>query len=199
MRPPFREQSFQTVVTPWLIDILPEDFAMLSRRVNRLLEPGGRWINFGSLAFSHANPALRYSVEECVALIEESGFKNSRLEETTIPYMCSPASRHGRQESVVTWTATKTKNAKRPPRHQALPDWLVKGNEPVPLLPGFQTQALSTRVYAFIMSLIDGRRSLKDMAKLLVEQRLMTENEAEPAIRSFMIRMYEDSERASNY
>ena len=75
----------------------------------------------------------------------------------------------------------------------------MKGNEPVPLLPAFQTQTLSTRVYAFIMSLIDGRRSLKDMAKLVVEQRLMTETEAEPALRSFMIRMYEDSERPSGY
>ena len=72
-------------------------------------------------------------------------------------------------------------------------------NEPVPALTSFQTQALSTRVYAFIMSLIDGKRSLSDMAKLLVEQRLMNEDEAKPAIRSFLIKMYEDSQRSTRY
>ncbi len=199
LRPPFPEQSFQTVVTPWLIDILPEDFSTLARRINRLLAPSGLWINFGSLAFANANPALRYGLDECMALLEGSGFKSSRLIESTIPYMCSPASRHARRESVITWTATKTKNAKRPPRHQALPEWLVKGSEPVPLLASFQDQALSTRVYAFIMSLIDGRRSLQDIASLMVEQHLMTEVEAEPGIRAFLIRMYEDSQRSSGY
>lgn len=199
LRPPFPEGSFQTVVTPWLVDILQEDFAILSRRINRLLAPGGRWINFGSLAFANADPALRYSLEECLALLEETGFEKARLVEETIPYMCSPASRHARRERVLTWTAVKTKNAKRPPRAQSLPDWLVKGNEPVPLLSSFQTQALTTRVYAFIMSLIDGRRTLKDIAAVLVEQRLMAEAEAESTLRAFLIRMYDDSQRPSGY
>ncbi len=199
LRPPFITQSFDTVVTPWLIDILPEDFVVLARRINRLLQLGGRWINFGSLTFNTANPALRYTVNECMAILEECGFENTRLVEATIPYMCSPASRHCRRESVLTWTAEKKKKAERPPRHEALPDWLVKGEEPVPALSSFQAQALSTRVYAFIMSLIDGKRSLTDIANLMVEQRLMNENEAEPAIRSFLIRMYEDSQRSSRY
>ena len=199
LRPPFPERSFQTILTPWLVDIIQDDFATLARRVNRLLAPGGHWINFGSLAFGNSDPALRYSLEECLALLEQSGFKKTRLVEETIPYMCSPASRHARRERVVTWTAVKTKNAKRPPRAQSLPDWLVKGNEPIPLLPSFQTQALTTRVYAFIMSLIGGRRSLKDIATLMVEQQLLAEAEAEPTLRSFLIRMYDDSQRPTGY
>jgi len=34
-----------------------------------------------------------------------------------------------------------------------------------------------------------------DMARLLAEQRLMTRDEAEPAIRSFLTKMYEESQR----
>jgi hypothetical protein len=199
LRPPFRPESFDTIVTPWLIDILPEDFTMITRRINTLLKPRGRWINFGSLAFGHANPALCYSLEECAAKLEESGFAAPLIEEATIPYMCSPASRHARRETVVTWTATKEKKVKRAPRYQAVPDWLVQGTEPVPLLPSFQTQSTSTRVYAFIMSLIDGRRSVKEMAAVMAEQRLMTLEEAEPAIRSFLTKMYEDSQRATGW
>jgi hypothetical protein len=49
------------------------------------------------------------------------------------------------------------------------------------------------------MTLIDGRRSIKDMAKLVVDQRLMTAEEAEPAIRSFLIKMHDDGRRGTTY
>jgi len=57
-------------------------------------------------------------------------------------------------------------------------------------------QAASTRIFAFVMSLIDGKRSIKDMAKTMQAQRLMEQQEAEGVIRDFLIRMYEDSRRA---
>jgi len=197
--PPFREASFNAIVTPWLIDVLPEDFSVVCRRVNRLLAPGGRWIIFGSLAFNHANPALRYSFEECAGSICAAGFADPDVNEAVIPYMCSPASRHARRENVVTWCARKLRDTDSPPQHTALPSWLLGGDEPVPLSKSFQTQAASTQIYAFIMSLIDGRRSATDMAGVLVEQGLMTLEEAEPAIRTFLIKMYEDSQRGPGY
>jgi uncharacterized protein YbaR (Trm112 family) len=196
LRAPFREASFDVVVTPWLIDILPEDFATLCPRINHLLVKGGRWLNLGSLMFSQAGPDKQYSREECSALIEIAGFATPSFEEATIPYMSSPASRHGRRETVLAWRADKTGKAKRPGRHEALPDWLVKGTDPVPVLDAFRVQLTTTRIYAALMSLIDGRRSVKDMAKVLVEQRLMAPPDAEPAIREFLMKMYHDSQRA---
>ena len=86
-----------------------------------------------------------------------------------------------------------------PARHKTLPDWIVLGTKPVPLLQSFETQALSTKIYSFIMSLIDGKRSLADMADLLEKQELMTRKEAEPAIRNFLTRMYDDSQRNSGF
>ena len=113
--------------------------------------------------------------------------------------MNSPASRHGRVETVFTFCAKKTGTAKRPARHQALPDWIVTAKAAVPLLPSFRTQAMSTQIYTFIMSLIDGRRSIDDMAKVLEQQQLMTRKEAIPAIRRFLTKMYDDSERQSGF
>jgi hypothetical protein len=49
------------------------------------------------------------------------------------------------------------------------------------------------------MGLIDGRRSIADMAKLMADQRLMTRDEAEPAIRTFLTKMYEDSQRPPGF
>jgi hypothetical protein len=47
------------------------------------------------------------------------------------------------------------------------------------------------------MSIIDGKRSLKDMAIVLEKQKLMSREEAEPAIRSFLTKMYDDSQKQS--
>jgi len=198
-RPPFARGAFDTVITPWLVDILPERFEVLCARINALLAAGGRWLNFGSLSFHVPDAAARYGVDECAAAIEDSGFAAPSVAEHEIPYLCSPASRHGRRERVVAWRADKAEDVKKIPRHEALPDWLVRGADPVPVLESFRVQALSTQIHAFIMSLIDGKRSLKDIAKVIVEQRLMGEQEAEPAIRSFLIKMYDDSRRGTSY
>ncbi len=196
---PFAEACFDTVVTPWLVDVLPEDFPALCCRINRLLKQQGRWLNFGSLRFHQSSPEQHYSLEECEVLIQDAGFTSPVIDEATIPYMCSPASRHGRRESVITWCAVKQKSAEQPAGHRALPDWLVKGTDPIPLLDSFRMQAATTRIYALIMSLIDGRRSLKDMAQVMVQQRLVSDEEAEPTIRQFLIKMYDESERAARF
>ena len=199
LRPPFPENSFDTVVTPWLIDIIAEDFPVLVARINRLLKKEGRWVNFGSLAFSTAKQADRCSPEEVKAIVAENGFSDPYVSQATIPYMCSPASRHGRRERVFTFSAYKERNAKKPERHKALPDWIVKGNEPVPLTASFRQQAMTTQIYSFIMSLIDGKRSIKEMAIVLESQRLMTKEEAEPAIRTFLTKMYDDAQKQAGF
>lgn len=191
LRAPFLPGSFDTVLTPWVTDILNEDFAILCARINRMLKPEGQWLNFGSLTFDRQNPAQNYSVEEVSQMLQKSGFAAAKFREDQIPYMCSPASRHGRTETVVTFAARKVADAPSVSRHTALPEWLVRNSEPVPLLPIFQSQALSTRIHAFVMAMIDGRRSIRDMATLMEEQRLMSRTEAEPVIRQFLIKMYD--------
>lgn len=199
LRPPLQSKSIDTVVTPWLIDIIDTDLPVLAARINNLLSDDGRWLNFGSLAFAGPQRARRYSAEETCAIVADNGFSEPRVYEETIPYMCSPASRHGRQETVFSFAASKTNDIKKPERHRALPEWLVTGKEPVPLSPSFRNQAMTTQVYAFIMSLIDGKRSIRDMATVLEAKRLMSKEEAEPAIRSFLTKMHDDAERQARF
>jgi uncharacterized protein YbaR (Trm112 family)/SAM-dependent methyltransferase len=199
LRAPFVDETFDTVVTPWLIDIINEDLPVLGARISGLLKDNGRWVNFGSLAFSSPERARCYSPEEAKAIVAESGFSSPYVSQATIPYMSSPASRHGRQERVFSFSAYKERTVSKPERHTALPDWLVSGNDPVPLTPSFRQQAMTTQIYSFIMSLIDGKRSIKDMSVVLESQKLMTKEEAEPAIRSFMTKMYDDSTRQSRF
>lgn len=198
LRPPFGQGAFDTIVTPWIIDIVNDDLKDQAARINKLLKKGGRWINFGSLNFPHADERRCYSTEETLEIVAASGFGTPATKEASIPYMCSPASRHARRETVFSFAAEKTGNVKAPGRHKALPDWIVTGKEPVPALDSFRTQAMTTQIYTFIMSLIDGKRTIGDMAKLMEQQNLMRAAEAESAIRNFLIRMYSDSERQSN-
>lgn len=199
LRPPFKPLTFSAVITPWLVDVIPEPLDQFASRVNQLLPKGGRWVIFGSLAFGQSAERDRFALEEIESVLTDAGFAHVVVEEAEIPYMCSPASRHGRREQVVIIKANKSKATKKPPRTVSLPDWIVKGDSPVPLNESFQMQAGSTRIYAFLMSLIDGKRSLKDMALVVEQQQLMSAREAESSLRSFLIKMYEDSTRETTY
>ncbi len=99
----------------------------------------------------------------------------------------------------MSFSARKEKNVRKPARYQALPEWIVTGKEPVPLSQSFRNQAMTTQIYTFIMSLIDGKRSIKDMAIVLEQQKLMSRAEAEPAIRTFLTKMYDDSQKQSGF
>jgi SAM-dependent methyltransferase/uncharacterized protein YbaR (Trm112 family) len=195
LRPPFRPESFDVVVTPWLLDVIDARPDEVLRRVNGLLAPGGLWVNQGSVAFEGPDPAWRLTLDELLGVAESAGLGDPHGIEHSVPYMDCPDSRHGRRECVVTCRMHKTRAVPAPARHDSLPDWIVQGRKPIPLLPAFQTQAMTTRMHAFIMSLIDGKRTLKDMAQVLEEQRLMPRQEAETALRGFLAKMYEEAKR----
>lgn len=193
MNPPFLPGAFDLVATPWLVDVIDAPPRSLLQQVNTLLKPGGEWIYHGSLAFDRPDPAENLNLEELTALAVECGFRVGGTEEREMPYLNCPDSRHGRRERVVTFVARKATALDPPPPHQSLPDWIARGDEPVPLLASFQSQAMAVRIHAFIMSLIDGRRSLEDMAAVLEEQQLMGKEEARVAIRGFLIKMYDEA------
>jgi hypothetical protein len=197
LRAPFAAESFDTVVTPWFVDIVAADLAELAPRINRLLRQGGRWLNFGSLSFSHREAALCYTREESLEILREQGFDCVLECEAELPYMRSPASRHARLETVMAFAAAKRAAVASPREHQSLPDWLLDDSRAVPLLPQFEMTAVATRIYAFVMSLIDGRRSARDIAQVLVAQKLMSAAEAGPAVHAFLTRMHEDARAAT--
>lgn len=193
MRAPFQPGSFDLIVTPWLLDIIDAPPAEFIQRLNPLLRTKGLWIHHGSLAFTHADPGQCPDLEELQELNRKCGFGEQKSSEIIAPYLDSPVSRHARRETLVTLRAAKITDCGELPRYQALPDWLAKGRQPIPLLPAFQTQAMTTRIHAFIMTLVDGKRSLQEIAKVLEEQQLMPKEDAEVAIRGFLIKMFEEA------
>lgn len=197
-RAPFAPGTFDLVVTPWLIDVLDEDFAVFAPQVNSLLRDGGRWISTGSLAFADADPARQYGLDEVTEIVAASGFTTPVVTEQRVPYLCSPASRHGRMETVVTFVAVRESAAQAiAPARQ--PDWLARIDVPVPALPAYQSSALAMRVYGYVASLIDGQRSITDIARVLVDERLMTADGALAAVQGFLRRLHEDTRRRERF
>jgi hypothetical protein len=79
------------------------------------------------------------------------------------------------------------------------PDWLQRTDVPVPALPAYQSSALAMRVYGFVASLIDGRRSVADIAQVLVTERLMTAESAPAAVLGFLRRLHADARRRDRF
>ena len=148
----------------------------------------------GSLTFSRAAHVERLSLEEVAAFMPGAGFGGFQSREASIPYMRSPASRHARIESTISWVANKVGPPAETPRERVLPDWLLQPDKPVPRTAAFEMQAISSRIHAFLLALINGERSMRDMARVLVEQRLMSANEAEAQVRIFLARLHEQTE-----
>ena len=197
--PPFQPGRFDLVLTPWFLDVAGEPVTRQLRRINRLLAPGGVWINHGSLAFADGAPAEALSLEELLEALPVAGFARTVAREAQLPYLSSPASRHARLETVITFGARKERDIEAPAPGRAVPDWLRQSDLPVPALPQFRAQSLSTRVYAFLLAMIDGERTIRDMARLMEQQKLMTAADAEPAIRRFLTRLLEQVEQRPGF
>jgi uncharacterized protein YbaR (Trm112 family) len=192
MQAPFAPGSFHTVVTPWLVDVIDADLADLAAAINGWLAPEGRWVSTGTLFFQQRDAAQCYAAEEVREVVADAGFAGVRWREERVPYLHSPASRHARMEDCVTFVATRSRPApwRRRPR---VPEWQVSSDVPVPLLPAVASRLLSMRVYAFVASLVDGQRSLRDIAAVLVQERLLADDEALGAVREFLRRLHEEA------
>ena len=193
---PFAAGAWDTVVTPWFVDVIGEPLVTLGSRINAWLRPGGRWINTGSLAFNLPDAVDQLGVEEAVAAVATAGFDVDPPREARLPYMQSPASRHARLETVVTWCATKVRDSDVPPP-RALPAWLRDPRLPVPRSAALEFQQVTSRIHAFLLALVNGERSIADMARAVVEQKLLPPDEAEAAVRRFLRRETERTQRRS--
>jgi ubiquinone/menaquinone biosynthesis C-methylase UbiE len=194
---PFAPQSFDAVVTPWLVDIVEPAPAEIAAAINRLLAPGGRWVNFGSLCFPWRRPSMRPSAEELLEIVAAAGFSVEDRSDQDLAYMHSPASRHARIERVFTFAADKVRRGPRAPAPPAAAAWLEDPALPVPLLDGIALAAEASRIRAIVLSLVDGRRSTADLIRIVAEQGLLPPAEAASAVRDLLERLHEDDMRGT--
>jgi hypothetical protein len=193
MDSPFKADSFDTVVTPWVIDSIPQDFVDFVRVVNRNLKIGGVWLNTGSLAFFHRNEAWCYSEEEVLKLVTANGFEVMTAERVDIPYLQSPVSAHGRVERAFSFSARKIAAAESPKLPRYLPSWLLEPDRVVPDLDEFVAAAAHQLVKAYVLAAIDGKRTVDEIAWLIARRYELQHSEAKGAVQRILIELYESS------
>jgi SAM-dependent methyltransferase len=107
LEPPFAAGTFDTIVTPWFIDVATADLPALISAIARLLAPGGRWLNVGPLVYTHRVPfESRFTAQEVVAVARATGFDVGPPRLTTVPYAMSPLNGRGRLERTLAFAAT---------------------------------------------------------------------------------------------
>lgn len=186
---PLMSSSIDCLITPWLVDIIPDDLMSFSRRLNRVLKMGGQWINFGPLAFSHADICENYSYEEVLWILTESGFAITNKSVQTIPYLCSPNSGHLRNEKVLCFVAEKIADVSPPKDFALLPDWIHNSDQGIPLTPMIQEMQLTHKVHAEVLGLIDGKRTHKDIAEIMSRHYGMSFEQSADALKTLLLRI----------
>lgn len=190
---PFQSRSFDIVFTPWLIDILPYSPAQTTEAINNLLPVGGTWIFNGPTSFSFHDPQLCLTKEELLSLVESKGFTIKSFKHASEPYMQSPNSCHGRVEKVLYFAAEKNKDCEISEEIAYLPDWIEDPSISVPLHAQIQSLTQIHAVPQFVLSRVDGKNSLEDIAKDLSSQFGLSEEESTKTLQNFFTTIFEQN------
>ncbi|MEK6772307.1 MAG: methyltransferase domain-containing protein [Bdellovibrionota bacterium] len=191
---PFKDKSFDSLLTPWFIDIVPIHFELLAQRVNRVLEPSGEWINFGPLGFMFSDEHQCFTFEEIQETLTAQGFRLEKYSIDLVPYLESPNSTQKRFEKVLSFRATKICDCEEK-KFQYLPDWLLDHNMTVPLNSHVQELQLKAKVNADIIFSIDGKKSINDLANLMSSHYKMEVGLARSTIVTYLNKFYESRVR----
>jgi hypothetical protein len=193
---PFSAGSFDAVLTPWLIDVIPESLGTFATRVNRLLGEGGLWLNTGSLAFFHREEAWCHGLDEVPSVLEAGGFEVVALERRPLPYLQSPASGHGRIESVVSFSARKVRALREPAPHHSLPDWILETGKAIPPSDALSIACSTHWLTAQVLGAVDGQRSIEDVGAAISRSLDMPLPVAVQAVRRILTETFETELRS---
>lgn len=165
--PPFAPETFDLLVTPWFIDIVPESFHGLAARLKRMLVPGGRWIAFGPLSFESQGLAHRFTPEEIVDLLEDVGFEVDAAGTESVAYLHSPHSMQRRGEEILAFSVHRTGEIELVDDFAYYPEWMTDGRIAIPEEAGFETLRSERTFDVEILKCIDGRASIEDIVTIL--------------------------------
>lgn len=197
---PFTDSSFDTIFTPWLIDIIPQNLRDFIPNINRCLAVDGVWLNSGSLAFFHSDASWCYSEEEVLEQVEAGGFEVLSVERRTVPYLKSPQSSHGRTEAIFSFCAKKVSEAERPQSFVYVPEWILDTSRTVPAADDTLVSSSQHLLVAQVLSAVDGKRTIDEIGRLVAGQYGLDVDESIHAVRRILLDAWEksDEERSAD-
>ena len=166
LRPPFGPETLDAVVTSWFIDVAGADLRQTAAAINRVLKPGGLWINLGPLRFQ-STLSRSYTIEEVLELVGQGAFELTSNDRHDIPYFQSPVSGSSRTETVFRFVARKQGAAPPVEIPDALPSWISNPMLPIPITPAMIALGRTSMFTTGVLSMIDGTRSIVEVARSL--------------------------------
>jgi hypothetical protein len=148
------------------------DLEETAASIRRVLREGGVWLNLGPLRFKRDLPR-QYTIEEIWEIVGEQGFELVSREREDVPYFDSPVSGSRRTETVFGFAARRTdgtggnlrdSSAAAPRIRSQLADWITDPRRPIPVRPSLMALGRKSMFTAGAISLVDGQRSLVDVA-----------------------------------
>ena len=164
LRPPIPAGSLDAVVTSWFIDAARVDLRQTAAAINRVLKPGGLWVNLGPLRFQ-AVLSRAYTIEEALEIVGASAFQLLSNDRQELPYFESPVSGSHRTDLVFRFAARKTGEAAAADIPDVVPPWVANPLEPIPITPALVALGRTSMFTAGVLSMIDGQRSIVDVAR----------------------------------
>jgi hypothetical protein len=169
LEPPFLAETFDTVVTPWFIDIVPKDLRDLLGTLLFVLRPGGRWINIGPLLYPRETPLeRRFTREEIFELALRAGFKLGKWKTASGAHFVTPSSGRGYLEWLMAFEAVK--GSASPANESLPPSWLILPFLPVPAFSGHALFSHENPMITTIVRALDGSRSIDELTVALAPQ-----------------------------
>ena len=193
LNPPVKKKNMDVILTPWFIDIIPENFLTFSQRINCHLKWGGTWVNSGPLGYDHLQGFTSYSLEEVCEILENQGFEIKKQSTEVQTYLDSPHGGSGRRERVFSFSAKKVSEAKEPKEFQKYPPWLLNTSLPIPYMPMMIDIQMRNKVYFEILSAIDSQRSIDEIVVIMKESYQMKTELAYEALMYFLAELVENN------
>jgi hypothetical protein len=189
MAAPFRPGSFDTVVTPWFVDIVDADLRDVLSVIFGLLAPGGAWINVGPLNYPAERPAMqRYTAAEVFDLCHRAGLPIAAHRFERADLLRSTANTRGRSERILVSVANKAAPPADAP--DGVPPWLLFAHVPIPRFAGLEA-APAEPVLAYVAGLIDGKTTLRDIALRMIRDHGARPDAALDGTRALLTALYQ--------
>jgi hypothetical protein len=187
--PPFAPGSIDTLLTPWFIDAVEPELPHTLSALSRVLRPGGSWVHFGPLRFD-GRMASRYMIEDVLELAEQAGFERPAPIQADVSYFDAPHSGSRRTETVFAFAVRKLQNAPQlPAAVPPTPAWHRDPSLPIPLDEALINLKRSAVFNAGVLSMIDGSRSIRDLAATLGEQWRLPPEQLVPKLQALLERL----------
>jgi hypothetical protein len=188
LRAPIPAGSLDAVVTSWFIDVTRVDLRLTAAAINRVLRPGGLWVNFGPLRFQ-ADLARAYTIEEVHEIVGATAFELGSHDRQELPYFHSPISGSHRTDTVFRFAARKTGDAPAVEILDPTPLWVANPLEPIPITQSLISLARTSMFTTAVLGMIDGQRSVVDVARELGKAWGVEPARLQDELRAFLARL----------